>query len=109
MVTTTKGTNLTTSVLPALAAPKNMQARTTAGILNIVRIVGTGLFALNAVGILIYGFILWAQPHTPTLATVLVPIGVLLWTVLALTFYAGIGWFVDTLRLLTQIARNTAV
>ena len=86
-----------------------LQARTTAGILNIVRIVGTVLFALNALGVAIYGIVEWADPNTSKLAVVLIPLGVLMWLVIAAVFYAVVGWFVDTLSLLTQIARKATV
>ena len=87
---------------------KNLQARTTAGILSTVRIIGTALFALNALGVAIYGIVEWADPNTSKFAVVLIPLGVLMWLVIAAGFYAVVGWFVDTLNLLTQIARNTA-
>jgi len=98
------------TVLPKISAvlPKrNLQARTTAGILNLVRIVGTALFGLNALGVAIYGIVAWADPHTSKLAVVLIPLGVLMGLVIAALFYAVVGWFVDTLNLLTQIAKNT--
>jgi hypothetical protein len=100
------------TVLPKISAvlPKrNLQARTTAGILNIVRIVGTALFVLNALGVVIYGIVAWADPHTSKFAVVLIPLGVLMSLVIAALFYAVVGWFVDTLSLLTQIARNSTV
>ena len=98
------------TVLPKISAvlPKrNLQARTTASILNLVRIVGTALFGLNALGVAIYGIVAWADPHTSKLAVVLIPLGVLMGLVIAALFYAVVGWFVDTLNLLTQIAKNT--
>ncbi|MET0525604.1 MAG: hypothetical protein ABWZ91_12440 [Nocardioides sp.] len=90
------------------ALPKYLQARTTAGILNIVRIVGTALFAVIAVILGIAGLIEWVDPHTNGLTAVLVIIGVGVAVVSGLLFYATVGWFVDTLNLLTQIAKNTA-
>ena len=97
-----------TTLAATLPKKKYLQARTTAGILNIVRIVGTALFALNALGVAIYGIVEWADPNTSKFAVVLIPLGVLMWLVIAAVFYAVVGWFVDTLSLLTQIAQNTA-
>ncbi len=98
---------MTTSVLPAWAASKNLQARTTGGILNIVRYAGTAVFGLIAAILVIAGFVEWADPHTSGLTAVLILIGVGTTTVAALLFYAIVGWYVDSLALLTQIAGNT--
>ena len=94
------------TTLAATFPKKYLQARTTAGILNIVRIVGTALFALTALGVAVYGIVEWADPNTSKFAVVLIPLGVLMWMVIAAVFYAVVGWFVDTLSLLTQIAKN---
>jgi hypothetical protein len=102
----TKGTRSVTTIA-ATIPKKYLQARSTAGILNIVRIVGTALFALNALGFAIYGIVEWADPNTSKFAVVLIPLGVLMWLVIATVFYAMVGWFADALSLLTQIAKNT--
>ena len=67
---------MTTSALPARAASKNLQARTTGGILNIVRYAGTAVFGLIAAILVIAGFVEWADPHTSGLTAVLILIGV---------------------------------
>jgi hypothetical protein len=99
----------------AIASPvtatinKTMQARTTVGILNTVRIVGVVMFALCALILVLAGFAEWADDHTSKLAVVGIPLGIAVNAVAALVFYAVVGWFVDTLNLLTQIAKNTAI
>src|SRR3954470_19416310 len=87
---------------------KNMQARTTVGILNTVRVVGTVVIALSALALVLLGFAQWADDHTSKVAVVAIPIGIAANVVVGLIFYAVVGWFVDTLNLLTQIAKNTA-
>jgi energy-converting hydrogenase Eha subunit B len=90
------------------ALPKYLQARTTANILNAVRILGTLSFGLLALLLVIVGLVQWADAHTNGTLAVLTIIGVLAALVSGALFYATVGWFVDTLSLLTQIAKNTA-
>ena len=89
--------------------PKNLQARTTAGILNVVRILGTVGFGLLALLLVILGLVEWADAHTNGTVAVVLIVGVGASLVSGALFYAVVGWFVDTLNLLTKIARNSTV
>ena len=91
-----------------VSIPKNLQARTTAGILNAVRILGTVGFGLLALLLVIVGMVEWADAHTNGTAAVMTIIGVGAALVSGALFYAVVGWFVDTLNLLTKISKNTA-
>ena len=100
----TKGTISMTTLAASL--PKFLQARTTAGILNAVRILGTAGFALLALLLVILGIVEWADPHTNGTAALLTLVGIGFAFVGGALFYAVVGWFVDTLQLLTQIAKS---
>ena len=52
------------TTLAATLPKKYLQARTTAGILNIVRIAGTVGFGLLALLLVIVGLVQWADAHT---------------------------------------------
>ena len=56
----------------------------------------------------VYGIVEWADPHTNKAATFGVPMSIIFMVIAGLVFYAIVGWFVDSLNLLTQIAKNTA-
>lgn len=94
---------------PADAArPKNRQARATVGILNTVRLVGTIGYAVLA-ALFLLGGLIGATTSENGFASIAVGIfGAAFAALFAALFYAVVGWFVDTLSLLTQIAQNTA-
>ena len=98
---------MTTSALPApAAAPKNLQARGTVGILNTVRWITVAFFGLVALLGVVFMLANVAQGETSAaLVGLLISGASLIYGALA---YAFIGWYVDTLNLLTQIARNTS-
>lgn len=87
---------------------KNRQARATAGILNTVRLIGTIGFVGLAVITLLGGLIGAASSENGAVTLVFGVVGALFALLFAALFYAVVGWFVDTLSLLTQIAENTA-
>ena len=89
----------------APTAPKNVLAKSTVNILNIVRWIAVGVFGLAVVvgGILGLVGLVSNEP-----ATVLISVAIVVPSAfLGALAFAVIGWFVDTLNLLTQIARNT--
>jgi hypothetical protein len=98
---------MTTTALPAPVATKNRQARGTVAILNIARWVGVALFALLAFGLVVVTLVSAFEGDTTRMLAGAGSLGVTV--VFGALFYAIIGWYVDTLALLTQIARNTAV
>ena len=103
---TTKGTRSMATLAASL--PKNLQARTTAGILNAVRVLGTVAFGLLALLLVIVGLVEWADAQTNGTVAVLTILGVGAALVSGALFYAVVGWFVDTLSLLTQIAKSAS-
>jgi hypothetical protein len=88
-------------------ATKNRQARGTVAILNIARWVGVAFFALTAFGLIVVTLVSMFEGETTRALGGILGLGFTI--VFGALFYAFIGWYVDTLALLTQIARNTAV
>ena len=98
---------MTTRALTApAAAPKNVQARGTVGILNIARWTGVAFFAFAA--LIAVGATLVGLAHGETYTALGGLLGLVFTIIFGALFYAVIGWYVDTLALLTQIAQNTA-
>lgn len=88
--------------------PKNTQARATVQILSTVRAVGTVVYAL-AVGLILLGTLIGtftSDQHLTVFFGGIMAAAIL--GVFGALFYATIGWLVETLSMLTQIARNTA-
>jgi len=85
---------------------RNLQAQTTLRILNAVRLLGTGAFALLALLLAVVGLVEWAGPNTNGTAALLMTVGLGAAVVSGALFYAIVGWFVDTLSLLKQIAER---
>jgi ABC-type polysaccharide/polyol phosphate export permease len=91
------------------AAPKHTQARATVQILSTVRMIGTIGYALLT-GIVALGTVIGTFTTSGShiafffggvVATVMIAI-------FGALFYATIGWLVETLSMLTEIAKNTA-
>ncbi len=97
-----------TSIATTAFIRRNLQVRTTVGILNTVRLVGTGAYGLAALLGLVFLLVSVAQPNTSWTALISGILGVAASVVFGALFYAVVGWFVDTLNLLKQIATNTA-
>jgi hypothetical protein len=93
--------------MSTITTPINRQARTTVSILNTVRTIGTGFYALAAALLALGTLVAAASSDRPGLTFI---IG-LIWTgmtvVFGALFYAVVGWFAGTLTLLKQIAQNT--
>lgn len=94
-----------TMSFPTTPAP-NRQAAATVGILNLVRWLSVGVFGVGAVISLLAGFIAMAQGEgaLPLFGGMLIAVLCVIYGALA---YAIIGWYVDSLALLKQIAENT--
>ena len=87
---------MTTSALTAqAAAPKNLQARDTVSILNIVRWVGVAFFALAALVDVIV--VLVAMAHGETYAALFGILGLGFLVIFGALFDAIVGWYVDSL------------
>jgi hypothetical protein len=97
-----------TSLAAAPRPVRNLQARTTVGILNIVRYVTVGVFGLTTLLFTIFLLAEVAHPYTSWLSITLGVMGAGLSLVLGAMGYAIIGWYVDSLNLLTQIANSAA-
>jgi len=99
---------MTTATLAApVVAQKNLQARSTVAILNIVRYALVMIFVVSAVVAVVVTIIGVVQGETTTVLLGLT--SVVVQVILGALAYAFIGWYVDTLDMLKQIARNTAV
>ena len=96
---------MTTLTTHAPRVIRNLQARSTASILNIVRYLGTGAFALLALLTVIVTLVSISQPNTSWTSLILGAVGFGFAIVSGALFYAVVGWFVDTLSLLTRIAK----
>ena len=87
-------------------APTNKQARATVAILNTVRWLTVAVFGIGVVlGGLGFLVSLLQGEGQAAIISLAVTLALAVYGALA---YAFIGWLVDTLDMLTQIARNTA-
>jgi hypothetical protein len=93
---------ITTTVLPA------KQSRGTVAILNTVRWIGTGFHLLIAAILLLMSLVAMFTADNGFLVFLGGLLGVGMTLVFGALFYATVGWFVDTLSQLNQIAANTA-
>ena len=91
------------------AAPKHTQARATVAILSTVRMIGTIAYAV-VTGVAALGTVIGTFTTSGShigfffggvVATIMIAI-------FGALFYATIGWLVETLSMLTEIAMNTA-
>ena len=97
--------HMATAAIPA-PAPKNLQARSTVNILNVARWVGVAFFACSALLSVIMMLVGAVNSDAAIMMVGFFGIGFNL--VFGALFYAFIGWYVDTLDLLTRIARDIA-
>lgn len=96
---------------PVAGRPKNRQARATSTILNAVRMIGTIGFVGVGAFVFLGSLLAAASSRDETATVAFLAYGVVAAScvlLFAALFYAVVGWFVDTLSLLTQIAENTA-
>lgn len=88
---------------------KHTQARATVNILSAVRMIGTiawaGVACLLALGTVIGAFAT-SGSHVAVFFGGLV--ATVITAIFGALFYATVGWLVETLSMLTEIARNTA-
>lgn len=91
------------------AAPKHTQARATVQILSTVRMVGTIAYAI-VVALLALGTVIGSiTTNGSHIGFFLVGVVVtVMAAIFGAVFYATIGWLVETLSMLTEIATNTA-
>ena len=99
---------MTTAAIPDTPSKRHLQARGTVGILNTIRWVGTGAYALGALIGVLYLLISVNQPHT-SWTSLFMGVGVVLGSLIfGALFYAIVGWYVDTLDLLHTLVRRVA-
>ncbi len=99
---------MTTAAIPDMPGEKHLQARGTVGILNTIRWVGTGAYALVALIGLLYLLISVDQPNT-SWTSLFMGVGLVFGSLIfGALFYAIVGWYVDTLDLLHMLVRRVA-
>jgi hypothetical protein len=88
---------------------KNRQAKATVAILNTVRTIGTTAFGIVAALCLLGTLIgtITSDQHFLYFIVGILTTG--LTVVFGALYYAVVGWYVDSLKLLTQIAHNTTI
>ena len=98
---------MTTAFQAPVTSPKNRQAKATVGIRNTVRTIGTVFFGILAV-VTLLGTLIGTFTSDQGLLVFLVGIvSTGMTVVFGALFYAVVGWYVDSMNLLTQIAANT--
>jgi hypothetical protein len=99
---------MTTTAIPDMPGKKHLQVRGTVGILNTIRWVGTGAYALGALIGVLYLLISVYQTNT-SWTSLFMGVGVVLGSLIfGALFYAIVGWYVDTLDLLHKLVRRVA-
>ncbi len=99
---------MTTTAIPDMFGKKHLQVRGTVGILNTIRWVGTGAYALGALIGVLYLLISVYQTNT-SWTSLFMGVGVVLGSLIfGALFYAIVGWYVDTLDLLHKLVRRVA-